>query len=185
MHANQIIFFTAPFIINEAAAGFAPVLVAAVRGDAEALGAPEASLVCESEPCPPQLRNLRVLLVDDEPDARDLLVAELSRCGAIVQAAASAPEALRLLGEWRPDVLISDVGMPEMDGYTLIRAVRQLPAAQGGRTPAIALTAYANNQDRARAFLSGFQAHLAKPIEPGELFAVLASVSGRTEFTPG
>lgn len=130
-------------------------------------------------PCPPQLQGLRVLLVDDEPDARELLVLELSRCGAIAHAAASAAEALRLLSELRPDVLISDIGMPEMDGYDLIKAVRQLPANSGGSTPAIALTAYANNQDRRRAFMSGFQAHLAKPIEISELFAVLVGVSGR------
>lgn len=137
------------------------------------------SLECALVPCPPQLRGLRILIVDDEPDARDLLRAELSRCGAVVQAASGAAEALSLLGTVRPDVIISDIGMPGMDGYTFIKAIRQLPAEQGGRTPAIALTAYANNQDRARAFLSGFQAHLAKPIEPGELFAVLVSVSGR------
>lgn len=136
-------------------------------------------------PCPPQLRGLRILLVEDEPDGRELLTTELTRCGAVVHAVGSGVEALRLIPELRPDVIISDIGMPEMDGYTLIKAIRQLPRAQGGSTPAIALTAYANNQDRARAFLSGFQAHLAKPTDASELFAVLVSVSGRTQHAPG
>lgn len=129
--------------------------------------------------CPPSLRGLRVLVVDDEPDARELLLAELSRCGTIVQLAETAAEALRQVSSWRPDALISDIGMPQMDGYTLIKAIRQLPDEQGGRTPAIALTAYASSQDRVKAFMAGFQAHLAKPIELHELLAVLASISGR------
>ena len=128
---------------------------------------------------PPQLRGLRVLLVDDEPDARELLTLELSRSNAIVYTAASAAEALLLVSEIRPEVLVSDIGMPEMDGYELIRAVRQLPADRGGSTPAVALTAYASNQDRARAFLAGFQVHLSKPVDTAELFAALISVSGR------
>ncbi len=129
--------------------------------------------------CPPSLRGLRVVVVDDEPDARELLQAELSRCGTVVRLAETAAEGLEQVSAWRPDALISDIGLPGMDGYSLIRAVRQLPEDQGGRTPAIALTAYASSQDRVKAFLAGFQAHLAKPIELHELLAVLASISGR------
>jgi CheY-like chemotaxis protein len=129
--------------------------------------------------CPPALRGLRVLVVDDEPDARDLLLAELSRCGTVVRLAETAAEALAQISAWRPDALISDIGLPGMDGYMLIKAIRQLSDEQGGRTPAIALTAYASSQDRVRAFMAGFQAHLAKPIELHELLAVLASISGR------
>lgn len=129
--------------------------------------------------CPPHLLGLRILVVDDEPDARELLLAELSRCGAVVQMVETAAEALERISAWLPDALISDIGLPEMDGYMLIKAIRQLPKEQGGRTPAVALTAYASSQDRSRAFLAGFQAHLAKPIELQELLAVLASISGR------
>jgi len=129
--------------------------------------------------CPPHLLGLRILVVDDEPDARELLLAELSRCGAVVELAETAAEALQRVSDWLPDALISDIGLPQMDGYMLIKAIRKLPQEQGGRTPAIALTAYASSQDRSRAFLAGFQAHLAKPIELQELLAVLASISGR------
>jgi CheY-like chemotaxis protein/two-component sensor histidine kinase len=129
--------------------------------------------------CPPQLQGLRVLVVDDEPDARELLLAELSRCGAVVQLAETAAEALQQVSAWRPDALVSDIGLPQMDGYMLIQTVRRLPDDQGGRTPALALTAYASSKDRVRAFRAGFQAHLAKPIELHELLAVLASISGR------
>jgi CheY-like chemotaxis protein len=147
---------------------------------AEPVGAhpPSAVEVADAE-CPPPLRDLRVLVVDDEPDARELLLAELTRCGTVVRLAETAAEALREVAAWRPDALISDIGLPQMDGYALIQAIRQLPDEQGGRTPAIALTAYASSQDRVKAFRAGFQAHLAKPIELRELLAVLASISGR------
>lgn len=137
-------------------------------------------LSVEPSLCPPQLVGLRVLLVEDEPDARELMAVELSRCGVIVvQAVGGAAEALQLLAESPVDVVISDIGMPEMDGYAFLKTLRQRPASQGGHVPAIALTAYASSQDRTRAFLAGFQAHLPKPIEPAELFALLVSVSGR------
>ncbi|HTV25745.1 MAG TPA: ATP-binding protein [Polyangiaceae bacterium] len=128
---------------------------------------------------PMQLGGVRVLVVEDEPDARELLVMELSQCGVEARSVDNAREGLRLIQELRPDVLISDIGMPEMDGYALIAAVRQLPPASGGQTPAIALTAFGSSQDRTRAFLAGFDAHLPKPVEPDELAAVLLNLTGR------
>ncbi len=129
--------------------------------------------------CPPQLHGLRVLVVEDEPDARELLVAVLTQCEAEVLAVSNVAEALLKLEEWRPDVLISDIEMPGEDGYALIRRIRALPAERGGRIPAAALTAYARAEDRMRALLAGFQIHLPKPVEPTELAAVVASLAGR------
>ncbi|HEU4410843.1 MAG TPA: PAS domain-containing protein [Polyangiaceae bacterium] len=128
---------------------------------------------------PPELRALRVLVVDDEPDARDLVAHLLRRGGAHVAAAAGAAEALELLRGARFDALVSDVGMPGVDGYELLRRVRALPAAEGGLTPALALTAYARAEDRAAALRAGFQLYVAKPIEPGELFAALVALTRR------
>ncbi len=127
---------------------------------------------------PPELRGRRVLVVDDEPDARELLVALLEGCGALVRAAASGAEALELVRTERPDVLVSDVGMPGEDGFSLLQKLRALPVEQGGGTPAIALTAFARVEDRRRAFLAGFQTHLAKPVEPAELFAAIVALAG-------
>jgi CheY-like chemotaxis protein len=93
-------------------------------------------------------------------------------------------EALEVLQAWRPHVLLSDIGMPGMDGYMLIRRVRELSEEQGGRTPAAALTAYAGAEDRARSLASGFQLHVAKPVEPAELAAVVASLAGRAGIAP-
>jgi signal transduction histidine kinase/CheY-like chemotaxis protein len=125
------------------------------------------------------LDGLRVLVVDDEPDFRDLLVALLEERGAVVHAAASAVEVLHTLPSLRPDVLLSDIAMPEVDGYELIRRLRALPAESGGRVPAAALTAYARAEDRRRVLLSGFNMYLAKPVDPEELVAVVASLGGR------
>jgi CheY-like chemotaxis protein len=130
--------------------------------------------------CPPQLDNLRVLIVDDEEDTRDLLRSVLEQCGSEVVTAGSATEALEALEKSKPDVLISDIGMPEENGYALISKVRALSAARGGKVPAIALTAYARTEDRVRALVAGFQVHLPKPIEPVELVAVVAGLVGRT-----
>jgi PAS domain S-box-containing protein len=123
--------------------------------------------------------GVRVLVVDDEPDARALLRRLLEECDAVVSTAASAAEALAALQSNPPDVLVSDIGMPDEDGFTLIRRVRALPAEQGGRTPAIALTAYARAEDRVKAVVAGFQHHLSKPVEPMELIAVVASLIDR------
>jgi len=129
--------------------------------------------------CPPELDGLHVLVVDDEEDTRVLLTMVLERCGASVTAVASAQEAFAALKESRPDVLISDLGMPEEDGYSLIKKVRALPLADGGQTPAAALTAYARVEDRMRVLRSGFQIHIPKPVEPAELVAVVANLAGR------
>jgi signal transduction histidine kinase/ActR/RegA family two-component response regulator len=133
----------------------------------------------EPAKCPPELNDLRILAVDDEQDALEMLATLLEDCGASVTTARSAREALELVQSMRPDVLISDIGMPEQDGYSLVRQVRRLPRDLGGGTAAIALTAYARTEDRTRALTSGFQAHVPKPVEPAELFAVIASVCGR------
>jgi CheY-like chemotaxis protein len=131
--------------------------------------------------CPPGLRGLKVLVVDDEPDARDLVTRLLHECGVQVITAESTAQALRFLQSEQPAVLLSDIGMPGEDGYELIRRVRALEAQQGGTIPAIALTAFARAQDRSRALLSGFQMHLSKPVEPAELIAVVATVAGLTD----
>ncbi|HEX3203098.1 MAG TPA: response regulator [Nitrospiraceae bacterium] len=123
----------------------------------------------------PELTGLSVLVVDDEPETRELLIEILSKCGADVRASGSARDALETLKHWKADVLVSDIGMPGEDGYELIRQVRAMDPQQGGRIPAVALTAYARGEDRLRALSAGFQMHVAKPVEPAELAAVVAS----------
>ena len=130
--------------------------------------------------CPSELDGLRLLVVDDEADTRTLLKAVLENCGASVITVASAGEALAALKETRPDVLISDLGMPEEDGYTLIKKVRALSAEDGGHTPSAALTAYARVEDRMKVLRAGFQIHIPKPVEPAELITVVANLAGRT-----
>ncbi|MEO5717520.1 MAG: PAS domain-containing protein, partial [Chthoniobacterales bacterium] len=138
----------------------------------------------ESEALPYQkctdLADLKVLVVDDERDARELLRRMLENCEAEVVLAASAAEALSLLNEHAPDVLISDIGMAEIDGYEFLKKLRRQESAQSRKTPAIALTAFARSEDRTRALLAGFSAHVSKPVEPAELVATIASVVGRT-----
>jgi CheY-like chemotaxis protein len=129
--------------------------------------------------CPPELERLRVLVCEDEPDARELLESILVGCKAKVTLAGSVNEALDRFAEAIPDVLISDIGMPEASGYELIRRIRALPSEKGGRVPAIALTAYASMADRTRALMEGFQNHVAKPTEPQELIAAVAALAGR------
>ena len=121
------------------------------------------------------LHGVKVLIVDDEPDARDLVQRFLSECGANPTVAASAAEAQRVLAAFAPDVIISDIGMPEQDGYEFMRAVRD----RGYKMPAVALTAFARAEDRIRSIQSGYQMHLPKPVEPAELVAIVASLAGR------
>jgi len=128
-----------------------------------------------------RLDHVRVLLVDDEPTANEALQALLESCGAQVRVAASAVEALLMLDDWKPDVLISDIAMPDEDGYALIRQVRARGPARGGDVPAAALTAYAKIEDRVRILAAGFQMYLAKPADPNELIAVVASLAGRRQ----
>jgi PAS domain S-box-containing protein len=127
----------------------------------------------------PSLAGLRVLVVDDELDARRLISTVLRQCGADVIAASSAAEALDLLARQRPDVLISDIGMPGEDGYSLIRRLRA-SENHDQRLPAVALTAYARTEDRLRALAAGFQMHVSKPVNPAELATVVGSLAGRT-----
>jgi PAS domain S-box-containing protein len=122
------------------------------------------------------LQGVKVLVVDDEADARLLVERVLSQCGAVVCMAGSAVEGLNKLREFRPQVIISDVGMPLTDGYDFIRSVRQLSPEEGGKTPAIALTAFARSEDRVNALLAGYQVHVVKPIEPQELAVTVHSL---------
>jgi hypothetical protein len=125
----------------------------------------------------PSLRGIKVLVVDDDEDARDVLRAALNNYGAEVTTAAGARQALDILASEKNDVLVSDINMPEMDGYELIRRVRQMEPERGGRIPAIALTAYARAEDRLRALQSGYQTHVPKPVEPAELEVVVATLA--------
>ncbi len=124
------------------------------------------------------LDGLRVLVVDDEPDARALMKRGLSDCGGEVAVAGSVADALTLIESFKPDILVSDVGMPDQDGYDLIRQVRRRLSAK--HLPAAALTAFARSKDRLRALQAGFQVHIAKPVDPEELVAVVASLAART-----
>ena len=136
----------------------------------------------KSSPLPhwqPSLDDLRVLVVDDEPDARELIALVLTGRGAEVVVVGSAVEALAEMERGRFDVLVSDIGMPLMDGYTLISKIRQLPKERGGKIPAAALTAYAGVEDRMRALSAGYQIHIPKPVEPAELTTVVANLAGR------
>jgi PAS domain S-box-containing protein len=126
-----------------------------------------------------KLDGVSILVVDDEEDARGLLCKILTRSGAKVRVAGSAREALQLFQQMPPQVLISDIGMPGEDGYSLIRSIRSLAAAEGGRIPALALSAYTRKEDRIRSLAAGFQMHLAKPAEPMELLAVVLSLAHR------
>ena len=128
----------------------------------------------------PRLEGLRVLVVDDEPDTAEMLRTLLAECGAEVRMALSAAEALRIVDGWTPSVLLSDIAMPDQDGYALIERIRALDPARGGRVPAIALTAYARNEDRVKATAAGFQVHLPKPVEPAELLAAVARLAARS-----
>jgi CheY-like chemotaxis protein/anti-sigma regulatory factor (Ser/Thr protein kinase) len=126
------------------------------------------------------LSGLRVVVCEDDADSRDLLREVLSSEGADVRVAAVATEALDHVRAFRPDVLVSDIGLPVVDGYTLIGQIRQLAADQGGLTPAIALTAYATGEDARRALSAGYQLHVTKPVDPVSLAARVATLAGRS-----
>jgi len=127
----------------------------------------------------PSLQGLKVLVVDDEADTRELIREVLKECGSEVMLSRSAEEALEALERYHPDILISDLGMPDEDGYSLISKIRSLPPERGGQIPAAALTAYARAEDRMRVLRSGFQFHLPKPVDSAELVTVVASLAGR------
>ena len=139
----------------------------------------------ENQPLPDvSLANVHVLVVDDEVDARELVKRLLEMAGATVSMAGSASEAIERILAARPDVLVCDIGMPAEDGYSLIRRLRVLEQGQESALPAVALTAYARSEDRTKAIRSGFQNHLAKPVEPAELLAIVSSLAGRKVTTP-
>ncbi|HUG54283.1 MAG TPA: response regulator [Vicinamibacteria bacterium] len=149
------------------------------RGGSEA--ARGAAAECET----PTLTGVEVLVVEDETDARELIRTVLEQLGAAVITASSGAEALAAMDGRHLDVLLSDIEMPGMDGYHLLRAVRERPADRGGLIPAAALTAYARPEDRAAALVAGFQLHVAKPVQPAELAAVVSRLAGRTEAPAG
>jgi len=125
----------------------------------------------------PALRGTQILVVDDDQDALDMLALVLTEAGAAVRTATSATEALALLRWIRPDVMVSDLSMPDEDGYSLIRNLRTIERESGRETPAVALTAYVRVQDRARAQAAGFNVFVEKPVDPQELIAVLAGIT--------
>ena len=126
------------------------------------------------------LSGLKVLVVDDEPDARELVQRVLAECGAEVHLAGNAEEAVAIVQTQRPQILVSDIGMPDVDGFELLRRIRHLGPEHGGNLPAIALTAFARSEDRTRALRAGFLVHVSKPVEPAEIVATVGSVAGRT-----
>lgn len=161
---------------NEGTGAIFTVRLPLPSGELHFEDAPTAAAVFQDAPA---LDGLRILLVDDERDTLDLINVELAQHGGDVTAVTSAAEALSLLAESEFDVLISDIGMPDMDGYELIRELRKRERGTDVRLPAAALTAYARVQDRMRAVLAGFSTHIAKPVEPTELITVVASLAGR------
>jgi CheY-like chemotaxis protein len=122
------------------------------------------------------LEGIKILVVDDDIDSRDFIVFVLEQEGAIVTPATSAFAALDVLTKFTPDIMVSDIGMPEMDGYALMRQIQLLAAEQGGTIPAIALTAYAGEYDQKRALAAGFLLHISKPVEPDKLVAVVTQM---------
>jgi CheY-like chemotaxis protein/anti-sigma regulatory factor (Ser/Thr protein kinase) len=138
-----------------------------------------ASIFKEPESEPPNLENLRILVVDNETEALDLIAMELTQHGANVTGVTTAGEALNELERSTFDLLISDIGMPDVDGYELMRQVRRSESNKEKRIPAVALTGYARVQDRMRAILAGYNTHVPKPVEAKELVTVVASLAGR------
>jgi signal transduction histidine kinase/ActR/RegA family two-component response regulator len=156
-----------------------PLTIASVAEDPLPRVHPTAAAVAESVSAGVRLDELRVLIVDDDPDALDLATAILTAAGAVVRTCGAAPEAFSILQQWRPDVLVSDVEMPGEDGYSLIRKVRALEPDRGGKTPAVALTAYGRTQDRMLSLTAGYNMHVPKPVNPGEFTTIISSVAGR------
>jgi PAS domain S-box-containing protein len=149
---------------------------------APAGGGEGADVLAAAPPAPARgerLDGLRVLVVDDAPEALDLAAAILTGAGADVRRALSAPEAFQVFEHWRPDVLVSDIEMPGEDGYSLIRRIRAREGAKGGSIPAVALSAYGRPHDRMQSLTAGYTVHVAKPVDPVQLTAIIASVAPR------
>jgi CheY-like chemotaxis protein len=128
-----------------------------------------------------ELENLQILVVDDQPDVCEILTVVLQGSGAKVTAVYSAAAAIKAIAQLQPDILISDIGMPDEDGYTLLGKIRNLDIKQGGQIPAIALTAYVRQEDYTNALLAGFQMHLSKPVDSTELIKAVAELTGRIQ----
>jgi len=165
---------------RSAGEGMGASFVVKLPGGSAAEESPASSIRESADPafdCPAELRGLRVLVVDDDDDARDLVGFILRRCGAEPILAGSADEAMELFERSRPAVVLSDVGMPGEDGYAFIRRVRARSPAAGGQVPAAVLTAYARAEDRRKALNAGYQVHVTKPVEPAELVTIVASLA--------
>jgi CheY-like chemotaxis protein len=156
-----------------------PRMIAAypASGDTGELVKPREMIELPEAESKPKLSNLHILIVDDEPDSHELLRVVLEQSGATVEAASNAADAFKKLDRTRFDILISDIGMPHTDGYELIQKIRRLGSNENKRIPAVALTAYARVEDRVRALDAGFQTHIAKPVEPVEMIAVIVSLA--------
>ncbi|HSC63543.1 MAG TPA: ATP-binding protein, partial [Caldimonas sp.] len=141
-------------------------------------GEPTPAPVASAEPLEGNLSGTRILVVDDEADGREMLTRMLESWGAEVRAASSAEEAIQALSGETPDLLISDIGMPRVDGYELMRRIRAMQSPERRELPAIALTAFARQEDAAKARLAGYGVHLPKPVDPSRLFTTIASVLG-------
>jgi len=160
-------------------ATFTITLPAAAPNATPSVESRRSSIIGESRAGLPSLNGVRVLLVDDLAEARELITFALVNKGAEVRTAASAAEGLSALGEWRPHVILSDLAMPGEDGYSFIRKVRKLSEESGGKIPAATLTAYAGSKEYLKSLEAGFQAHITKPVEWDELIIVVASLAGR------
>ncbi|HEU5086517.1 MAG TPA: response regulator, partial [Roseiflexaceae bacterium] len=130
---------------------------------------------------PAELNGLRVLVVDDQQAILELLEEILAPCGVLVRSSSNAESGLQLVQSWKPDVLLSDIAMPERDGYWLITRVRELAPERGGNTPAAALTAYVRIEERMRVLAAGFHQYVPKPIDPEELLEIVASLARNLE----
>jgi hypothetical protein len=159
-----------------------PVILAGSDGDERPA---DAAAGDASEARLSRLAGLRVLVVDDHADGREIAERVLRDAGADVASAMDAASAMSLVDARTFDVLVCDIAMPDEDGYSLIRKLRSRTDAEGGRIPAVALTAYARGEDRKRSLLAGFQGHIAKPAEPTELLALIGSLVGRTGVAGG
>jgi signal transduction histidine kinase/DNA-binding response OmpR family regulator len=166
---NEGSTFTVSFPVASIAASQTSESAAAIEADGNGLPASFSKL----------LDGLRILVVDDEADSRDLVTAILTRCGSEVRCCETVAEAIKTFRAWKPDLLVSDIGMPNEDGYALIKKLRKLRLKMARDIPAVALTAYATDDDRERVLSAGFQMHIAKPIEPKALVRSIAGVVGR------
>jgi signal transduction histidine kinase/ActR/RegA family two-component response regulator len=158
-----------------------PLTLAMVEKKSSGRAHPIARVLLPARDSGPRLDGVRILVVDDELDALDLATTILTAAGADVRTCASAAEALRVFTEWRPDVLVADIEMPDEDGLALIRKIRALPPDEGGKVPAVALTAYGRAADRIRTLSAGFSMHVPKPVDPAELTVIVANLAGRDD----